>query len=525
MSAIQDEVFAFLCCPEAWPDRPARVETIDTHGARVFLAGNDVLKIKRAICLPYLDFSTLEARKHFCEREIALNSAAAPGLYRGVVAITREHDGSLAISGDGTPVEWAVRMHRFNQDDLLLHVVKRGAFTREMAEDLADAVYRQHQSAAVAPFSAANRATLDNISRVAGNVLTSLEGHCGASRVSALAHDVERELTARMLAERAEAGRIRRCHGDLHLGNIVLWQGKPVPFDALEFDEDLATIDTLYDLAFLLMDLDRHGARDMANAVLNRYLWRSRDLIDIDGLALLPMFLSLRAAIRAMVTFDRIGSDPANAKALRGEAMAILDDAFAYLDGRRKQDNTPAPQLIAVGGLSGTGKTTLARKLAPLIGPAPGALHLRSDMERKALAGAEPLERLAPSAYTQASSDAVYDCMFERAHHALDAGHCVVLDAVFAREDERAQAEHVARAVHAGFTGLWLEGTQAMLAARVSARTNDASDATADVVAHQFGYDIGHISWQRLNAGGGVDELRARAMAALAPGADRRRQS
>lgn len=516
MSAIQDEVFAFLCRLEAWPDRPARVETIDTHGARVFLAGNDVLKVKRAIRLPYLDFSTLEARKHFCEREIALNSAAAPGLYVGVVAITRELDGSLANGGQGTPVEWAVHMHRFSQNDLLLHVVQRGAVTREMAEDLADAVYRQHQAAAVAPFSAQNRAAPDNISRVADNVMTSLKGHCDASRMSAFENDVARELNARMLAERAAAGRIRRCHGDLHLGNIVLWHGKPVPFDALEFDEDLATIDTLYDLAFLLMDLDRHGARDMANAVLNRYLWRSRDLIDIDGLALLPLFLGLRAAIRAMVTFDRITSDPANAQALRSEAMAILDDAFEYLEGRRKHDNAPAPRLIAVGGLSGTGKTTLARKLAPRIGPAPGALHLRSDMERKALAGVEPLERLPQSAYTPDSSDAVYDCMFERARRALDAGHSVILDAVFAREDERAQAEELARSALAGFTGLWLEGTQAMLAARVSARTGDASDATADVVAHQFAYDTGNIRWHRLNAGSDAEQIRARAMGLLA---------
>lgn len=516
MSALQDEVFAFLSCAAAWPDKPPQVETIDTHGARVFLAGGDVLKIKRAVRLPYLDFSTLQARKYFCEREIALNSAGAPGLYLGVVPVTRESDGSLALNGQGTPVEWAVHMHRFRQDDLLLHVVQRGALTREMAEELADAVYRQHAAAPVVHFAPGNRSAVENLGRVAKNVLRSLSAHGGdiSGIAGSLSSDFASALASPILIERAQAGFIRRCHGDLHLGNIVLWQGKPVPFDALEFDEDLATIDTLYDLAFLLMDLDRHGARDMANAVLNRYLWRSRDLTDVGGLALLPLFLGLRAAIRAMVTFDRIATGPTHADALRVEAMAIIDEAH-YLHGRRYKDNSPGPQLVAVGGLSGTGKTTLARKLAPSIGPAPGALHLRSDMERKALAGVEPLHRLPPSAYTQESSAAVYARMFERARHALAAGHSVILDAVFATEDERAQAEDLSRSAEASFTGFWLEGAQSMLSARVKERTGDASDATADVVARQFTYETGDIRWHRLDAGGCVDELSRLALAAL----------
>lgn len=514
MPTVQDEVFAFLERAQSWPLRPARVETIDTHGARVFLAGDDVLKVKRAVRLPYFDFSTLEARKHFCEREIALNQASAPGIYRGVVAITREQNGTLAIGGEGTPVEWAVQMHCFSQDHLLLHVVERGALSREMAEDLADAIYRQHVAA---PRATESLAALSSLCRVAASVTGSLDRHCGgvSGIGDSLRNEIDSAFGSPILSKRALAGCIRRCHGDLHLGNIVLSQGKPVPFDALEFDEDLATIDTLYDLAFLLMDLDRHGARDMANAVLNRYLWRSRDLIDLDGLALLPLFLGLRAAIRAMVTFDRMAADPAHTDALRGEAMGILDDAFQYLQGCRHKHNRREPQLVAIGGLSGTGKTTLARKLAPSIGPAPGALHLRSDMERKALAGVEPLDRLPPSAYTPESGAAVYACTFERARHALAAGHSVILDAVFAHENERVQAEDIAHAARASFIGLWLEGTQPALAARVTARTGDASDATAEVVARQFGYDLGKITWHRLDVGGDIETTSAHATALL----------
>lgn len=493
MAPSQDEVFAFLMRPAAWPEAPERVETIDTHGARVFLAGGTVLKVKRAVRLPYLDFSTLDARRHFCERELALNGGAASGIYRDVVAITREPSGALAIAGQGTPVEYAVRMNRFSQDDLAINAVRRGAFSREMAEDLADGIYRYHAGAPIAA------ATAENIADVCGNVQRSLRAHLAqapelSDRLDAL---FQSHLKGELRARRAAAGCVRRCHGDLHLGNIVLWQGRPVLFDALEFDEGLATIDTLYDLAFVIMDLDRHGARDLANAALNRYLWRSRAGLDVEGLALLPLYLGLRAAIRAMVTFDRILSEPANTNALRAEALAMTGLAVRDLSGG------PAC-VIATGGLSGTGKTTVSRALAPLLGAVPGALHLRSDMERKALEGVEPLERLPASSYTRASSAGVYARLFERARIAVAAGHAVVLDAVFAHADERAAAEDIARAAGVPFFGIWLEGPPEMLKSRVGARSRDASDATPEVVTRQLSYDVGDITWARLDTSGGA---------------------
>lgn len=509
MTNTQDEVFAFLSSPAAWPTGTGPVDTIETHGARVFLGGNIALKVKRAITLPYLDFSTLAKRMFYCDREIAINGGGAPGLYRDVAAITREADGSLAIGGAGTPVEYAIRMQRFKQDALLTTVVDRGALTPAIAGDLADAIARYHAHApAGRPGQGAMEAVvsklIDNLERFKEAEIAELVRSFSASARRELAR------TADVRATRAEQGHIRRCHGDLHLGNIVMWQGRPVPFDALEFDEDMASTDTLYDLAFLLMDLDRRGARWAANAVLNRYLWRTRDIGDVHGLALMPLFLASRAAIRAMVGLDRAEATGRNATAHARHAAETLRLALRDLD-------PPRPVAIAVGGLSGTGKTTLARALAPTIGAAPGALHVRSDMERKALAGVEPEQRLPSSAYTKESSAAVYERIFERAAAALKAGHAVILDAVFADPAEREEATSLARRAGVPFHGLWLEGGGTTLKNRVAARQGDASDATPDVVDKQLAFETGPMTWTRIDASGPAEVTRAAAERILPP--------
>lgn len=505
-SEDQRAVVDFLRDPASWPARPATVDLVETHGAIVFLAGEEAVKIKRAVRLPYLDFSTLEARHHYCQREIEINRGPAPGIYRDVVAIVRRSDGGLAFGGEGTPVEWAVRMHRFDEHDVLLHKVRTGGISVSLAEELADVVAACHATAPVVT-DARDRST-----EIVASLTTAL---CAADDVRV--RDVARNFTdaasaalsrsADIRQRRAAGGHIRRCHGDLHLNNIVLWKGHPVPFDAIEFDEAIATIDTLYDLAFVLMDLERNGARPTANIVLNRYLWRTGNDIDLQGLAALPLYLGLRAGIRAMVALDRkrLGLDGTDTTV---RIVATLAHALA--------DLTPPPaRMIAIGGLSGTGKTTLAKALAPAVGATPGAIHLRSDMERKRLAGVEPTERLPAQAYTAATSAEAYDRVLRRAETALAAGHCVVVDAVFASPAEREAVEQLARRTGAAFGGLWLEGPADALKARVAARLDDASDATPQVVDRQLGYDLGAITWSRLDATGSADDVVATARGIL----------
>src|SRR5690242_10349418 len=296
----QQQAFAFLADPATHDGNP--VKRIDTHAATLFLAGSRALKIKRAVRFPFLDFSTLERRKTACEAEIAVNRAFAPAIYRGVIAITRERDGQLAIGGKGQPVEWAVEMKRFDENQTLDHLAEAGRFDAPLADLLARAVASAHR---VAP-TVANSNFIESLEEITSQNEAELAAEPDLIPLQELRafSASTRNTLARvkpLLLARERAGLVRRCHGDLHLGNIVLLSGRPVLFDAIEFNEKIATCDVFYDLAFLLMDLIERRHQPAANIVLNRYLTETGRIHDFDALSALPLFMSIRAAIRAKV--------------------------------------------------------------------------------------------------------------------------------------------------------------------------------------------------------------------------------
>jgi uncharacterized protein len=506
----QSEVIAFLSDGANLPDG-GPVEIIQTHGAFIFLARSYAYKIKRAVRYDYLDFSTLEKRHDMLLRELELNAPSAPQIYRDVIALTCDDNGDLHLGGKSQPVEWVLRMNRFESDKQLDRVAMDGGLTDALAVALGEAVADYHAGAprrAKANGSALIIAILDELNTAFAGMPDAL-GSDSIAQFRVASGQVIPHLK-RLLRQRAKAGHVRRFHGDLHLRNIALIEGQPVLFDALEFDETLGTGDVLYDLAFLIMDLIHRCLPRAANLLLNAYLFKAASPDHDPGLAALPLFLSVRAAIRAMVDVQtaRFVQD---AQAQLSEARAYLAIATAFL--------APAPaRLIAIGGLSGTGKSTLASSLAPLLGKMPGAIHLRSDLERKALFGVAPTTRLPPDSYSDQISYKVYARMTQRARQILQAGHSVIMDATYLKEADRAALAALAEQAGASLEGLWLEAPVRILAARVTARKNDASDADAQVVEAQIANAVPPLFWTRIDASGDPDAILREASAVLLGG-------
>lgn len=505
----QHAVIDFLGRPESHGIRD--VQRFETHGNLVFLAGQDAYKIKRAVHFDYMDFSTLEKRRLACQREVEINRRWAPDLYLGCVPIKRRSDGTLSFTGEGETVEWAVHMRRFEQDDLLSTYAARSPIDRQLATQLAYTVHVSHEKAE----RIAGASGIASYRKLSGSICHGLAMAkvFEPADIERLGAGLERQLdrAAAIIDERAAHGHVRRCHGDLHLANIVLQNGKPTLYDAIEFDETLATIDTLYDLAFLLMDLDFQGQRPAGNVVLNRYLWRSGEERDLRGLAAMPLFLTLRAAVRARVTADRAAQKASPARD-RDRALARR-----YLAAALRHATPSPPRLVVVGGLSGTGKTTLAAALAPDLGAVPGAVHLRSDLERKALAGVGEFDRLPAMSYAPQARQNVYASLHRKVAIALEAQHSVIVDAVYDNESDRSEIGKLAQSFDIPLRGLWLHAELAALVARVKARRDDASDATPDVVRRQLAAGMVHLSrhWTTLDAGKSPTDTAHAAMAAI----------
>ena len=515
----QAETIQFLSRPASYRGDIESVETITTHASIVFLAGDRAVKLKRAVKYTYLDYSTTELRHGACEAELALNRRTAPALYLSATPICRTPDGRLSFNGPGEPVDWVVVMRRFPQDALFSRLAERGTLTTRLAFDVADRVAAFHEVAEVQPDEGGAQGIAAVIQINDENLRRSPPLGIGAVDIDRL-HDGSRAALAKhaaLLDRRRETGRVRRCHGDLHLGNICLIDGQPTLFDCIEFSDLISCIDVLYDLAFLLMDLRHRGLVRECGLIFNRYLDLARD---DDGVAALPLFMSLRAAVRAHVTAAAAAGP--EAPDLRERNLA---DASSYFDLALDLLVPGAPHLLAVGGLSGAGKSSVAAALAGELGIGAGARILRSDVVRKQLFGSLPEERLPAEAYSMTVNERVYATLERRAAALLAAGHTVVVDAVCARPEERTALADLARRSGAAFAGIWLQAPAATLLARLAQRGKDASDATADTLQRQLTYDLGVIDWTRIDASQPRDAVIEAARKAFAVPASRDRGS
>jgi aminoglycoside phosphotransferase family enzyme/predicted kinase len=475
-----------LSRPAAYPGGRAPVTHLETHISHVFLVGDNAYKIKKPLELGFLDFSTLEKRRHFCEEELRINRRLAPELYLAVVPIGGSED-APRVEGSGPALEYAVKMRRFAQDGLLERVLERGALTPAHIDEIAAQVARFHAVAGRAEaggrFGSAASVigpALQNFDQLAP-LLGAAAGR-GTLEILRRWSIRQNQLLAGRFDERQRAGFVRECHGDLHLGNMVLIDGAMRIFDAIEFNPELRWIDVINEVAFLAMDLAAKGRDDLAWRFVNGYLEHTGDY---DGTRVLRYYLVYRAVVRAKVAAIRAAQPDSGAQ----ERGALQEKAGRHLDLALRFARDEEPALIIHHGLSGSGKTTCSQIILETI----GAIRIRSDLERKRMHGLEAAARTgAPvggGIYAAQDTAATYDRLARAAEAALAGGFPVLVDATFLHRAQRDAFRKLAARLDVPFRIAHFEAPPDVLRQRVSARARqglDASEAGLTVLEHQF---------------------------------------
>lgn len=481
-----DRLIAALREPARYAHAVGRIELLQTHISCILLAGDYVYKIKKPVNLGFLDFSTLAARRHYCEEELRLNRRTAPGLYLDVLAIGGSASAPV-IGGGGAPIEYALRMRRFDQDDLLDRIARRGALAPVHIDALARGLAAFHGQIARAGADDA----FGSPQRILEPALQNFEQMLPLAGVKA---DIallarlrdwtgrEHAALAPVFAARKRDGWVRECHGDLHLGNIALLEGVPTPFDGIEFNPDFRWIDVMNEIAFLAMDLFDHRLPRLAFRFVNAYLESTGDYA---GLRVLRFYLVYRALVRAKVACLR-----AHQTGIAAQAKSEVEQEYRRHLHLAERLAAPAhAALLIMHGLSGSGKTTVAQDLLEAL----GAVRLRSDVERKRLFGIAAQARsgsaLDAGLYAPAANERTYAHLAELAREVLAARYPVIVDAAFLKRAERARFAALARAAGARFLIAACTAQAATLRARVAARAaeaRDASEAGLAVLEHQF---------------------------------------
>lgn len=499
-----------LLRPDAYP-HPVQepIQLLQTHVSYVFLTGDYVYKVKKPVNFGFLDYSTLELRRQYCDREIELNQRGAGDLYLGVVAIApagetcrivpdgmdaggRDPESKISDpngktgdpndkTGDpaGDPVEYAVKMQQFPQDALLTKLFERGELTPELLDQLARAIADFHRSAPSSDYIR-EFGRSDRIKQAFDENFAQTTGYIGGPQTQQQFDDTQAWTEAffahngPLIQQRIESGWIRNCHGDLHLGNICQWRDRLYLFDCIEFNEPFRYVDVMFDIAYIIMDLDARDRPDLAAGFLNTYVERTGDW---EGLQILPLYVNRQTYVRAKV-ISFLLNDPAipasDRDAAATTAARYYRQAWHYTQPRQGR-------LYLTCGLSGAGKSTTARALAAQT----GAIHIRSDAVRKHLGGVPLDERGSQSLYSPEMTAQTYDRLCHLGLTLARCGYLVILDAKYDRQALRGAVLDAAQTADIPVQILQCQAPVAVLRDRLHHRTGDIADATADLLDAQ----------------------------------------
>lgn len=493
----QADIIAALSDPKTYSGRVSSVEVRQSHIAILFLAGNKVYKLKRAVLYPDADFSTQEKRRLACVQEMKRSAVYAPDLIEGIKAVRRLKNGRIVIGGkSGKEIDTVLVMKRIPDTDLLNKLLPSDSFDRFEAMDLAEKLAELHGRAKVFK----SKWGVDVVRKLILENESILSCFCPdifeKERVNALTRSSLDSLNkqAKLIRFRQKTGHVRKCHGDLLLSNIAYTNKSFLFFSPIEYNESLSCVDTLYDLAVVLMDLESKGLRRLTNILFNHYM---AYMNDVGGFPLLPLYQSLRAASRAAVCAKK-------STLLKGkERRAVIKEARHYFDLAQHFVSGCCPILIACGGLSGSGKSRVARELGGLLDPAPGAVILRDDIVKKQIVGLAPHQTLDKYYDTPAFEEVVYDVLRQQARMGLSVGSCVIVDALFYDENERKAIEALAVEEGVPFVGFWMDAPITVRAERVQTRKRNPSDVKqAEELNLQLQFKIGPIKWHKIMTDG-----------------------
>ena len=467
--------------PSCYPHPVQSVRVVETHISWILLTGDFAYKIKKPVCFSFLDFSTLEKRRWFCEEEVRLNRRLAPILYLGVIPIT----GSPAdprMGGDGEPFEYAVKMRQFDPSQEFPLLLKRGELDGDLLGGLAERIAEFHEAVPVAGSETSYgnpdviwKPVEECFTEISPNNLPSsvMEGY---GRLRTWCHQEWRSRQADFL-KRKEGGRIRECHGDLHLSNIALHQGVPCIFDALEFEPRLRWIDVMSEVAFLVMDLERHGRIDLAYGMLNRYLEMTGDY---EGMTVFRFYEIYRALVRAKVAGIRLNQ----LSHTQPEWTECFEDWTKYLSLAIRFSEKRALGIMLMHGVSGTGKTTVSSKILQSL----GAIRVRSDVERRRIVQARRSGEAFSDAYSPVRTQETYERLARVADGSVSAGFPVIVDATFLRRADRMVFLQLAQTRQVPLIILDVSAPESVRSQRIEQRRregHDASEATVSVMQSQ----------------------------------------